>query len=74
MLCTGFFVEREDFLHEIISEANLMTSFLKAAKKVKKEEKMLGLLRLEASFSSEGLIQVDTVHEAITWLSVALVS
>lgn len=51
-----------------------MTSFLKAAKKVKKEEKMLGLLRLEASFSSVGLIQVDTVHEAITWLSVALVS
>ena len=35
---------------------------------------MLGLLRLEASFSSVGLIQVDTVHVAITWLSVALVS
>ena len=42
-LCTGFFVEREDFLLEIISEANLMTSFLKGsvgAKKVKKGKKM----------------------------------
>ena len=50
-----------------------MTSFLKGsigAKKVKKEKNV----RLEAAFSSAGLIQVDTVHEAITWLSVVLVS
>ena len=38
-LCTGFFVEREDFLHEIISEANLMTSFLKGSVGAKKKSK-----------------------------------
>ena len=65
-LCTGFFVEREDFLHEIISEANLMTSFLKGSVGAKKKSKREKNVRLEAAFSSAGLIQVDTVHEAIT--------
>ena len=52
-----------------------MTSFLKGSVGAKKKSKRKKNVRLEAAFgSAAGLIQVDTVHEAITWLSVVLVS